>query len=132
VYYVYGFMLLVFLIMMVVTACVTVVGTYFLLNAENYHWWAGGGEQEAAGGSFAPGGGRLPGARRWWLLGARLGGDAAGRPARARAVGPPATRPRARLPSPPHQAVDVLWHGLLHVLLRVPLRGAPPPARVGG
>lgn len=38
VYYVYGFMLLVFSIMMIVTACVTVVGTYFLLNAENYHW----------------------------------------------------------------------------------------------
>lgn len=38
VYYVYGFMLLVFVIMMIVTCCVTVVGTYFLLNAENYHW----------------------------------------------------------------------------------------------
>ena len=38
VYYVYGFMLLVFAIMVVVTACVAVVGTYFLLNAENYHW----------------------------------------------------------------------------------------------
>jgi len=38
VYYVYGFMLLVFLILAVVTSCVTVVGTYFLLNAENYHW----------------------------------------------------------------------------------------------
>lgn len=38
VYYVYGFMLLVFAIMIVVTACVAVVGTYFLLNAENYHW----------------------------------------------------------------------------------------------
>lgn len=38
VYYVYGFMLLVFLILMIVTACVSVVGTYFLLNAENYHW----------------------------------------------------------------------------------------------
>ncbi|GBF93656.1 hypothetical protein Rsub_06759 [Raphidocelis subcapitata] len=41
VYYVYGFMLLVFLIMIVVAACVSVVGSYFLLNAENYHWqWA--------------------------------------------------------------------------------------------
>lgn len=38
VYYVYGFMLLVFLILIVVTSCVTIVGTYFLLNAENYHW----------------------------------------------------------------------------------------------
>ena len=38
VYYVYGFMLLVFLILMIVTSCVSVVGTYFLLNAENYHW----------------------------------------------------------------------------------------------
>lgn len=38
VYYVYGFMLLVFMILMIVTVCVTIVGTYFLLNAENYHW----------------------------------------------------------------------------------------------
>eukprot|EP00271_Cylindrocystis_brebissonii_P003027 TRINITY_DN1377_c0_g1_i1.p1 TRINITY_DN1377_c0_g1~~TRINITY_DN1377_c0_g1_i1.p1 ORF type:complete len:600 (+),score=132.97 TRINITY_DN1377_c0_g1_i1:226-2025(+) len=38
VYYVYGFMLLVFLILIIVTVCVTIVGTYFLLNAENYHW----------------------------------------------------------------------------------------------
>ncbi|CAA2995282.1 transmembrane 9 superfamily member 1 [Olea europaea subsp. europaea] len=38
VYYVYGFMLLVFLILIIVTSCVTVVATYFLLNAENYHW----------------------------------------------------------------------------------------------
>jgi transmembrane 9 superfamily protein 3 len=38
VYYVYGFMLLVFLILMIVTSCVSIVGTYFLLNAENYHW----------------------------------------------------------------------------------------------
>ncbi|KAJ8477040.1 hypothetical protein OPV22_020767 [Ensete ventricosum] len=38
VYYVYGFMLLVFLILIIVTMCVTIVGTYFLLNAENYHW----------------------------------------------------------------------------------------------
>ncbi|KAK2446956.1 Transmembrane 9 super member 1 [Trifolium repens] len=38
VYYVYGFMLLVFLILIVVTVCVTIVGTYFLLNAENYNW----------------------------------------------------------------------------------------------
>ena len=37
-YYVYGFMLLVFLILIIVTICVTIVGTYFLLNAENYHW----------------------------------------------------------------------------------------------
>ncbi|CAA6667696.1 unnamed protein product [Spirodela intermedia] len=38
VYYVFGFMLLVFLILVIVTVCVTIVGTYFLLNAENYHW----------------------------------------------------------------------------------------------
>ncbi|RZC94146.1 hypothetical protein C5167_007826 [Papaver somniferum] len=38
VYYVFGFMLLVFLILVVVTVCVTIVWTYFLLNAENYHW----------------------------------------------------------------------------------------------
>ncbi|MQM16771.1 hypothetical protein Taro_049733 [Colocasia esculenta] len=38
VYYVYGFMLLVFFILIIVTICVTIVGTYFLLNAENYHW----------------------------------------------------------------------------------------------
>ena len=38
VYYVYGFMLLVFMILIIVTICVTIVGTYFLLNAENYHW----------------------------------------------------------------------------------------------
>lgn len=38
VYYVYGFMLLVFLILIIVTICVTIVGAYFLLNAENYHW----------------------------------------------------------------------------------------------
>lgn len=38
VYYVYGFMLLVFVILIIVTVCVTIVGTYFLLNAENYRW----------------------------------------------------------------------------------------------
>uniref|UniRef100_A0A7S0MQZ3 Transmembrane 9 superfamily member n=1 Tax=Pyramimonas obovata TaxID=1411642 RepID=A0A7S0MQZ3_9CHLO len=38
VYYVYGFMLLVFIILIIVSICVTIVGTYFLLNAENYHW----------------------------------------------------------------------------------------------
>ena len=38
VYYVYGFMLLVFLILIVVTICVAIVASYFLLNAENYHW----------------------------------------------------------------------------------------------
>ncbi|XP_013781981.1 transmembrane 9 superfamily member 3-like [Limulus polyphemus] len=41
IYYVYGFMLLVFLILAVVTVCVTIVCTYFLLNAEDYRWqWA--------------------------------------------------------------------------------------------
>ncbi|XP_012286079.1 transmembrane 9 superfamily member 3 [Orussus abietinus] len=38
IYYVYGFMLLVFVILMVVTVCVTIVCTYFLLNAEDYRW----------------------------------------------------------------------------------------------
>ncbi|EGD77562.1 endomembrane protein emp70 [Salpingoeca rosetta] len=38
VYYVYGFMLLVFLILTIVTVCVTVVCTYFLLNSEDYRW----------------------------------------------------------------------------------------------
>ncbi|XP_055382600.1 transmembrane 9 superfamily member 3 [Condylostylus longicornis] len=38
IYYVYGFMLLVFSILMVVTICVTIVCTYFLLNAEDYRW----------------------------------------------------------------------------------------------
>eukprot|EP00041_Stephanoeca_diplocostata_P015709 m.300809 g.300809 ORF g.300809 m.300809 type:complete len:597 (-) comp20131_c0_seq2:327-2117(-) len=38
VYYVYGFMLLVFAILTVVTTCVTIVCTYFLLNAEDYRW----------------------------------------------------------------------------------------------
>ncbi|KAG1665860.1 Transmembrane 9 superfamily member 3 [Nymphon striatum] len=36
IYYVYGFMLLVFLILAVVTVCVTIVCSYFLLNAEDY------------------------------------------------------------------------------------------------
>ena len=34
IYYVFGFMLLVFTILVVVTLCVTIVCTYFLLNAE--------------------------------------------------------------------------------------------------
>lgn len=38
IYYVFGFMLLVFAILVVVTLCVTVVCTYFLLNAEDYRW----------------------------------------------------------------------------------------------
>ena len=38
VYYVYGFMLLVFVILTIVTTCVTIVCTYFLLNAEDYRW----------------------------------------------------------------------------------------------
>lgn len=38
IYYVYGFMLLVFIILMIVTVCVTIVCTYFLLNAEDYRW----------------------------------------------------------------------------------------------
>lgn len=38
IYYVYGFMLLVFAILIVVTVCVTIVCAYFLLNAEDYRW----------------------------------------------------------------------------------------------
>eukprot|EP00088_Acartia_fossae_P031989 TRINITY_DN32787_c0_g1_i1.p1 TRINITY_DN32787_c0_g1~~TRINITY_DN32787_c0_g1_i1.p1 ORF type:complete len:592 (-),score=97.35 TRINITY_DN32787_c0_g1_i1:248-2023(-) len=38
IYYVYGFMLLVFVILLIVTICVTIVCTYFLLNAEDYRW----------------------------------------------------------------------------------------------
>jgi len=38
IYYVYGFMLLVFLILMIVTACVSIVSTYFLLNSEDHRW----------------------------------------------------------------------------------------------
>ncbi|KAJ3057107.1 hypothetical protein HK097_000571 [Rhizophlyctis rosea] len=37
-YYVYGFMLLVFIIMLIVTACVAIVATYFLLNSEDHRW----------------------------------------------------------------------------------------------
>src|SRR4051812_15356749 len=39
IYYVYGFMLLVYAILLVVTACVTVVSTYFLLNSEDHRWY---------------------------------------------------------------------------------------------
>ncbi len=38
IYYVFGFMLLVYIIMIVVTICVTIVCTYFLLNSEDYRW----------------------------------------------------------------------------------------------
>lgn len=38
IYYVYGFMLLVFCILIIVTVCVTIVCAYFLLNAEDYRW----------------------------------------------------------------------------------------------
>lgn len=38
IYYVYGFMFLVFIILATVTVCVTIVCTYFLLNAEDYRW----------------------------------------------------------------------------------------------
>lgn len=40
-YYVYGFVLLVFVILVLVTASVTVVATYFLINSEEHRWqWA--------------------------------------------------------------------------------------------
>lgn len=38
IYYVYGFMLLVFIILLIVSACVSIVSTYFLLNAEDHRW----------------------------------------------------------------------------------------------
>eukprot|EP00731_Ephydatia_muelleri_P030036 Em0021g559a len=38
IYYVFGFMLLVYFILVIVTVCVTIVSTYFLLNAEDYRW----------------------------------------------------------------------------------------------
>lgn len=38
IYYVYGFMLLVFVILLIVVVCVTIVCAYFLLNAEDYRW----------------------------------------------------------------------------------------------
>ncbi|XP_065889624.1 transmembrane 9 superfamily member 3-like isoform X2 [Dysidea avara] len=38
IYYVFGFMLLVFVILSIVTICATIVCTYFLLNAEDYRW----------------------------------------------------------------------------------------------
>eukprot|EP01134_Creolimax_fragrantissima_P004868 CFRG4868T1 len=39
IYYVYGFMLLVFCILTIVTICVNIVCVYFLLNSEDYRWW---------------------------------------------------------------------------------------------
>ncbi|KND02258.1 uncharacterized protein SPPG_02737 [Spizellomyces punctatus DAOM BR117] len=38
IYYVYGFMLLVFVMLIVVTACVSIVSTYLLLNSEDHRW----------------------------------------------------------------------------------------------
>ncbi|KAJ3168388.1 hypothetical protein HK101_011647 [Irineochytrium annulatum] len=38
IYYMFGFMLLVFLILIIATACVSIVSTYFLLNSENHRW----------------------------------------------------------------------------------------------
>ncbi|KAI8091041.1 uncharacterized protein B0P05DRAFT_485514 [Gilbertella persicaria] len=38
IYYVYGFMLLVFVILLIVSACVSIVSTYFLLNSEDHRW----------------------------------------------------------------------------------------------
>ncbi|CAB4011330.1 Transmembrane 9 superfamily member 3 [Paramuricea clavata] len=38
IYFVFGFMFLVFFILIIVTMCVTIVCTYFLLNAEDYRW----------------------------------------------------------------------------------------------
>merc|ERR1712110_869379 len=50
IYYVYGFMLLVFLILTIVTVCVTIVCTYFLLNAEDHRWkWTSLGSGASTG-----------------------------------------------------------------------------------
>ncbi|KAI9266009.1 hypothetical protein BY458DRAFT_512830 [Sporodiniella umbellata] len=38
IYYVYGFMLLVFILLLIVSACVAIVSTYFLLNSEDHRW----------------------------------------------------------------------------------------------
>ncbi|XJO76475.1 hypothetical protein BDV3_006991 [Batrachochytrium dendrobatidis] len=38
IYYVYGFMLLVYILLIIVTICVSIVATYFLLNAEDHRW----------------------------------------------------------------------------------------------
>ncbi|KAI8641398.1 hypothetical protein BD408DRAFT_346224 [Parasitella parasitica] len=38
IYYVYGFMFLVFIILLIVSACVAIVSTYFLLNSEDHRW----------------------------------------------------------------------------------------------
>ncbi|KAI8981873.1 hypothetical protein BDF20DRAFT_936952 [Mycotypha africana] len=38
IYYVYGFMFLVFSILLIVCACVAIVSTYFLLNSEDHRW----------------------------------------------------------------------------------------------
>ncbi|KAI8086052.1 uncharacterized protein BX664DRAFT_281650 [Halteromyces radiatus] len=38
IYYVYGFMLLIFVILLVVSSCVAIVSTYFLLNSEDHRW----------------------------------------------------------------------------------------------
>ncbi|KAI8929878.1 Endomembrane protein 70-domain-containing protein [Entophlyctis helioformis] len=38
IYYVYGFMLLIYTILLVVTACVAIIATYFLLNSEDHRW----------------------------------------------------------------------------------------------
>lgn len=43
IYYVYGFMLLVFGILAVVASCVTIVTVYLQLNMEDYRWYAGRG-----------------------------------------------------------------------------------------
>eukprot|EP00123_Amoebidium_parasiticum_P017535 comp23892_c2_seq1/m.41966 comp23892_c2_seq1/g.41966 ORF comp23892_c2_seq1/g.41966 comp23892_c2_seq1/m.41966 type:complete len:558 (-) comp23892_c2_seq1:158-1831(-) len=39
IYYVYGFMALVFVILVIVTICVDIVCVYFLLNSEDYRWY---------------------------------------------------------------------------------------------
>ncbi|KAJ3182269.1 hypothetical protein HDU85_003311 [Gaertneriomyces sp. JEL0708] len=38
VYYVYGFLLLMFIMLLIVSACTAVVSTYFLLNSEDHRW----------------------------------------------------------------------------------------------
>ena len=38
VYYVYGFLLVIFIILLIVTACVAVFSIYVLLNSEDHRW----------------------------------------------------------------------------------------------
>jgi transmembrane 9 superfamily member 2/4 len=39
IYYVFGFLLVVFIIMIITCSLVTILISYFQLCSENYHWW---------------------------------------------------------------------------------------------